>query len=438
MSADISVWSGTETPPARKKLSGDINCDVLVIGGGMAGVLCAHELQKNGADTVLAEGRRLGSGATGNTTAVITAQHDTRYLTLVKKFGAEKAAGYLQANLQAVEAFHRLSKEIMFDFEERPSVVFTTSDTQGLRRELDTVRSLGFNRAEWVDGGAAPALPLDIKGGVQFPGMGQMHPLKLLYGLAGRLERVYENTFVTKINKTTAFTDGGCIKAKNIIIATHFPFINRAGLYFMKLYQARSYVLALEDAAQIDATCVDDESGLYFRNYQNLLLVGGGDARTGRTRGYCDVRRFAEKNYPNSPVRYQFAAQDCMSLDGVPYIGAYSPLMPGVYAVSGFGEWGMTSSMVAARLLADELCGKANEFSKVFSTRRSILRKQFWANLGETLINFAKPTAKRCTHMGCSLTRNKEEGTWDCRCHGSRFDGGGALIDNPAMKDRSK
>jgi glycine/D-amino acid oxidase-like deaminating enzyme len=425
-----SVWSNTTTPPEYPRLTGSIDCDVLVIGGGMAGVLTANELQAQGVDVVLVEGRRLGSGATQNTTAVVTAQHDTRYTTLIKMFGERTAAGYLEANLQAIEAIRQLAQEIPCDFEDKPSAVVTTGDTQPLRDEWEAVQRLGFG-AEWIE---ESPLPMAVKGGVRFPGMGQMHPLKLLYGAASRLN-VYENTFVRKIRGTVAYTREGEIRAKRIVAATHFPLINRVGLYFLKLYQTRSYVLAVEGAPALDASYVEDESGLYFRDYQGLLLVGGGDARTGRTNGYCDVQNFITANYPSAAEKYRFAAQDCMSLDGVPYIGAYSPLTPNFYVASGFGEWGMTSSMVAARLLADELLGRKNKFAAVFTPRRTILRKQLLVNVGEVLATMVTPTLKRCPHMGCALTPNHAEGSWDCRCHGSRFDAAGTLIDNPAMRD---
>lgn len=427
-----SVWNEDITMPSFPDLQGSIKTDVLIIGGGMAGILCAYYLQKSGVDYILVEGEKIGCGITKNTTAVITAQHDILYSKLIKQSGEEKAKQYLHANLRAVNEFRALSRTIECDFEESPSFIYSLSDKSKIENEVFEVNRLGFE-AEFVKD---IPLPFPIVGGVKFPSMAQFHPLKFIAGISKGLN-IYENTFVNKLTGTVAYTDKGVIFAKRVIVATHFPFINSHGMYFMKLYQQRSYVIALENADEIRGTYVDDaENGMYFRNYQNLLLIGGGDHRTGKNGGNFDeLRLFAKRHYPNAVKKYCWATQDCMSLDGIPYIGQYSKSLPNVFVAAGFNEWGMTSSMVGAFILADIISGKKNEFAEVFSPDRSIFKKQLFVNLGVTLSNFIIPTTKRCPHLGCALRRNKTEHTWDCSCHGSRFDEDGSLIDNPAMRD---
>lgn len=427
-----SLWTKNVTPPRFPKLRGDLFCDVLVIGGGMAGVLCARELAARGIDYALVEAKTIGSGITRGTTAVLTAQHDTPYTKLIKRFGAEKARQYLRANLDAVERFRLLAKEIPCDFEDAPSVVYSLTDEDSMRREANALRDLGFP-AEFQK---KTRLPFDIAGAVRFPGMAQFHPLKFLYGAARRLS-VYENTFVRRMEGNAAITDNGVIRAKSVIIATHFPFINSHGLYFMKMYQMRSFVIALADAPALGGTYVElADDGMYFRGYGGLLLVGGGDRRTGRgCGGFEKVRSFIRRYYPHSTEQCAWATQDCMSLDGVPYIGRYSPATPNLYVATGFNEWGMTSSMAAASVLADMIEGRENPYAPVFLPQRGMLRPQLFANLGTTLADFIIPTARRCSHLGCALVWNKEERSWDCPCHGSRFGAHGRLIDNPAMKD---
>lgn len=427
-----SLWTMDVTPPDFPMLKGDISTEVLVIGGGMAGVLCARELTARGIDCALAEAGFVGSGVTRGTTAVLTAQHDTLYTKLIKRFGAEKARQYLHANLDAVARFRALAKDIPCDFEDAPSVMYTLTDEDGFRREAEVVRSLGFT-AEFQK---KTRLPFDVAGAVRFPGMAQFHPLKFLYGAAEGLT-VYENTFVRRLEGTAARTDGGTIRAKRVVVASHFPFLNGRGLYFMKLYQMRSFVVALENAPDLGGTYVGTAEGdMYFRNYKNLLLVGGGDHRTGtKGGGFPAVRDFVRRRFPEAAEKYAWASQDCMSLDGVPYIGRYSPALPDVLVATGFNEWGMTSSMVAASVLADRIAGRENEFAAVFDPERGMFKKQLFVNLGSTLGHFVLPTAKRCPHLGCALTWNEAEGTWDCPCHGSRFDRHGRLIDNPAMRD---
>ena len=236
---------------------------------------------------------------------------------------------------------------------------------------------------------------------------------------------------------TTAVTDYGKIHADKIIAATHFPFINKHGSYFLKLYQHRSYMLALENAQNVDGMYVDEyRMGLSFRNYGSLLLLGGGAHRTGKDGGnWSELREFAERNYPDAEEKYFWAAQDCMSLDDLPYIGNYSKNTPNLYAISGFNKWGMTGAMLAAMTLSDMVCGVKNEYAKLFSPSRCIIKPQLFVNGFEAAKNLLTFTEKRCPHMGCALKWNSAEHSWDCACHGSRFSENGKVLDNPANGD---
>ncbi len=426
------LWTKERKENVFPTLEGDKKTDVLIIGGGMAGVLCAMKLKERGIDYMLIEGKRIGEGITKGTTAVLTAQHDTLYQDMIKKFGAAKAKLYLEANLRAVAEFRRLSEEIPCDFENKPSLMYSLHNARLMQKEAEAVRSLGFE-AEFI---TETPLPFPVAGAVRYNTMAQFHPLKFLYNAADRLN-IYEDTYVDKLEGTTAVTRHGKIKAEKVIVATHYPFINRRGLYFMKLYQQRSYVIALENAPELGCTIEDAaENGIYLRNYNGLLLVGGGDHRTGKKGGaYAVLRDFIARYFPDSKEKYAWSNQDCVSLDGVPYIGKYSPHWPGVYVASGFGLWGMTTSMAAAEILADMTTGKSNPYEPVFSPDRNMLTGQLFSNIGITLLHFLTPTTKRCSHMGCALKWNPQEHSWDCPCHGSRFDPHGAIVDNPAMKD---
>ena len=236
---------------------------------------------------------------------------------------------------------------------------------------------------------------------------------------------------------TTAVTNHGRIRAEKILVTTHFPFLNKHGSYFLKLYQHRSYVIALQGAPDVDGMYVDaSRTGLSFRNCQNLLLLGGGGHRTGKKGGgWRELRDFARRHYPQAEEQYRWAAQDCMSLDGVPYIGPYSASTPDLYVAAGFNKWGMTSSMVSAMLLSDLVQGKNSPYGEVFSPSRSILRPQLAVNGFEAVSSLLTPTARRCPHLGCALKWNPVEHTWDCPCHGSRFTEDGKRLDGPATGD---
>lgn len=430
------LWSNIDKP-SFPKAKGVYETDTLIIGGGIAGVLTAYQMNRLGMNYMLVEGGAIGGGMTRGTTAVVTAQHDTLYTDIDSQFDEQTAALYLKANLEAVEEFRRLADYIEFDFESKPSFMVARDaiDAKALKRETDFLNvHLGYN-ARFRK---STELPYRISGAVEFPDMAQMHPLKLLYRLAEGLN-IYENTYIKGLEPGVAYADEAIIHADNIVVATHFPFVDGHGMYFMKLYQNRSFVIALDGAEELDGTYVDmGEGGIYLRNYGKLLLVGGGDHRTGkRIDGFRHVRNFAHEYYPRAKEVFAWAAQDCMSLDGIPYIGRYGRKAPNMYVASGFNEWGMTSSMIASKLIPDLILGRENQYAPVFDPARSILRKQLLVNLCETAVSMLTPSVKRCSHLGCALKWNESERTWDCPCHGSRFDEHGELITNPAKKNAS-
>ena len=427
-----SLWEQTAELDHFDCLDGDIKTDVLIIGGGMAGLLCAYQLHQAGVPYVLAESDTICSGVTKNTTAKLTIQHGLIYHKLLGRFGNERTKGYLSAQEEALKRYRTLCRKIDCDYEEADSYVYARDNLRNIERELDALHRLGF------PGEFASQLPLPfaVAGGVKFPRQAQFHPLKFAAAISQGLH-VYEHTMVKELIGRTAITNHGRIHAKHIVVATHFPFLNRHGSYFIKLYQHRSYVLALEHAPNLNGMYVDQtQTGLSFRNYGSMLLVGGGGHRTGKPGGnWRELRQFVKEYYPESTEKYYWATQDCMSLDNMPYIGPYWSNTSDVYVATGFNKWGMTNSMVAATLLCDLVQGKQNPYAEVFSPARSIFRPQLAVNALESTVNLLTPSTRRCSHLGCALKWNAAEHTWDCPCHGSRFTRDGTLIDNPATKD---
>lgn len=430
-----SVWEQTSNSIGFKSLKQDIKTEVLIIGGGMAGVLCAYMLDKSGIPYVLVEAQSICSGITKNTTAKITSQHGLIYDKLIREFDIERAKQYLSANETALSEYRSLCRNIDCDFEEKTSYVYSLDNREKIEKEITALEKLGAH-AEFVD---KLELPFSVAGAVKFPNQAQFNPLKFISAISKGLN-IYEHTPVRELIGTTAITDHGKITANNIIVVTHFPFLNKHGSYFLKMYQHRSYVIALENAPNVDGIYIDGaQNGLSFRNYQNLLLIGGGGHRTGKKGGnWRELRDFARRYYPNAKEKYYWATQDCMTLDGVPYIGAYSSSTSNLYVATGFNKWGMTSSMVSAMILRDLVQGKQNQYAQVFSPSRTILRPQLAVNAFEAAVNLLIPTTKRCPHLGCALKWNPLEHTWDCPCHGSRFTEDGRLIDNPATGDLKK
>lgn len=429
-----SVWKNTPLM-GFPQLHTHIKTDVLIIGGGMSGLLCAQHLQAAGIRCIVAEASTIAGGTTKNTTAKVTAQHGLCCSKLVSQFGTGIAGLYLEANRQALEQFRSMCRQIDCDWEDRDNYIYSRSSRAKLEEELSSLQMLG-----------CPAqleenlpLPFPTAGAVKFPRQGQFHPLKFLSAIVPMLT-IYEHTPVRQLVKNKAVTDFGSITAEKIIVATHFPFLNKHGSYFMKLYQQRSYVISLEGAPTPDGMYLDEqENGLSFRSCGRQLLLGGGGHRTGKDGGgWTELEQRAAQFYPEARITHRWAAQDCMTLDGISYIGQYSARTPNLYAATGFNKWGMTSSMVAANLLTDLILGKENPYAEVFSPSRSILHPQLGINLAESAKNLLSLSPKRCPHMGCALKWNPRERSWDCPCHGSRFAENGKLIDNPATGDLEK
>ncbi|XZM10319.1 FAD-dependent oxidoreductase [Clostridium perfringens] len=473
-----SVWSESCKFRKREALNKDIKTDVLVIGAGIAGILTAYMLKQKGRDVVLIDAAEIASGNTKNTTAKITSQHDLIYSKLIAEFGEEKARQYAKANELAIKKYKEIIKDkrIECDFEEKPAYVYSLNEVDVIKEEVEAAKNLGID-AEFVQ---EANLPFKINGAVKFNNQAQFNPLKFLKGISNELV-IYENTRALEIKENLVVTSGGNITANNIVVATHYPIMNAPGYYFMKMHQERSYVLALENTSEIDGMYIDlNKEGYSFRTYNNLLLLGGISHRTGENEeggSYDELRKVAKELYPKAKEKYCWSAQDCMTIDGIPYIGRYSSETPNIYVATGFNKWGMTSSMVSAMIISDMILEKENDFSEIFSPRRFDLSLSI-NNIANDLIETAKnfiaqkvyiPSSEiehiknvhggiieyngekvgvyknkegkeffvstKCTHLGCQLSWNSDELTWDCPCHGSRFDYKGRLIGSPATKD---
>lgn len=493
-----SLWiETTKNKINLKSLEGDEETEICVIGGGLFGLTTAYYLTKCGKKVIVLEKGEIGSKVSGNTTGKITSQHDLFYAHLIDDYGEEYAKKYLEANEKAIENIKQIIKEeqIDCDFSMQKSYVYTTKEDEVLeiQKEVEAVNKLGKN-AKFVD---KIDLPIKIKGAIEFDGQAQFHPRKYMLGLANSIikqNKIYQYTTVTDVEKNgekyNVYTDKGTVEAKYVVIASHFPIINMPGFYFVKMYQSTSYLIAIETESQLpQGMYINVKEPMYsFRtancNGKEVLLIGGVGNKTGEpiedNSHYEKLEKKAKEMYPDCKVLYRWNTRDCISLDKIPYIGEFSNLMKNVYVGTGFKKWGMTSTNVAANIIVDKIMKNENRYEEIFTATRIKPIKNRWEvenMLKQTVNSIALNKFKiepysieqikndnaaiieikgdnvgvykdingeiyavkpNCSHLGCLLSWNNLDKTWDCPCHGSRFDYMGRNIYEPAIKNLEK
>ena len=472
-----SIWGETVNLKTFHSLDHNMTVDTAVIGGGLAGILTAYKLKEQGIESIILEAGEICSGQTKNTTAKITSQHGEIYDKITKYYGPELAAQYAAANENAITEYEKIitQRSIECDFEKKDAYLYSTEEENTLDREYVSASAAGIDcyMTEKTE------LPIKITDALVFRNQAQFHPLKFVSGIINDL-KCFEHTAVTKIVGSTVYTKNARIEAKNIVIATHYPFINFPSYYFLRMSQERSYVAALErKGIQLDGMYIGSgNDSLSFRSYDDYILLGGGAHRTGVTpsRMPFDVlTENARKLYPNHKIIARWSAQDCVTVDKIPYIGRFGGDNSNIFIATGFGKWGMTSSMVSADIISSLICGSPVDYGEVFSPQRfnfAAGRKNIITNTKETVKGFSahlkrasgeihnipSGTAKeikykgkkvgayrdengriyivtlKCPHLKCKLNWNDSTKTWDCPCHGSRYNYKGELIDNPAQE----
>lgn len=551
-----SFWlDSIENKNKFNKLEKDISTDVCIVGAGIFGLTCGYYLTKQGYNVVLLEKEKdIASKTTGHTTAKITSQHNLIYKYLIDSLGESMAKKYLYANQDAIENIYQIinDENIDCDFVRQDSYVYTNNldELEKIKLENKAVNSLGF-KSEFV---TSTPLPFNVLGALSFPNQAEFNPIKYAYGLAkcitsngssaidglvnagsvgsvsvgdGIVENspggaslnlakgtgeIYTDTLVQNIKKENDEFITSCkdyvVRSKYVILASHYPFIDRLGYYFLKMYQSTSYVIAVDIGDKtFDGMYINSKQPTFSYRFANfsgscgkrLLLVGGADHKTGSkidlSNAYSILEYEVRKYYPDCKVLYKWNTEDCITLDKIPYIGEFSHFMPNMYIGTGFNKWGMTSSNVAGNIIVDKILGRENEYENVFKATRlhpiknnvelgnmikettnsfvinkfkvpdadldviednSVMSGSKKAGNFEEIKNDSGHVLKYngqtigiykdndgkifavnpiCTHLGCLLSWNNLDKTWDCPCHGSRFDYKGHQLYNPAIRD---
>ncbi len=454
-----SLWTATSEGARFDPLDAELTADVAVLGGGITGVTAALLLQEAGLDVVLLEADRIGSGVTGHTTAKLTSLHGLSYAKLIRDSGEDVARAYWEANEAGIEIVRRLAERLAIDCGLRERDNFTYAEDEGHRDEIEAevraARLVGAP-AELV---TSLDLPFPVTAAVRLPSQGEFHPLRYLHGLVERFAseggRVHEATRAVDVHGSDPYwvsTDRGpAVKAGWVIVATHFPFLDR-GLFFARQHASRSYVLAYRPASDppgamyLSAEDTPHSIRTHPVDGEELLVIGGeghkvGEGETGRR--YERLASWAADRFDVGEPLYRWSAQDNMPVDGVPFIGRLTPRSERLLTATGYRKWGLAVGSAAAALLSDTVLGAAQRqsWAAAFDSSRlrpraalpTLLKENAGVArhfVGDRITNAGAP---RCTHLGCLLAWNAAEESWDCPCHGSRFATDGSVLQGPAV-----
>lgn len=489
---NISLWVGTAPEASWPPLNGDVEVDVAVIGAGITGLSTAAMLKRAGVRVAVIEAGRVASGATGYTTAKVSSLHGVMYADLLEDTGEDFARQYADANEAGIAEVARLVDELSIDCDFRRGDAFSyTEDADQVERiqaEVDAATTLGLPASFTT----TTELPFDVPGAVRFANQAVFHPRKYCLGLAesipGDGSHLYEMTTATDVTcdeVCEVTTDQGTIRAQFVVMATQIPFLDKGG-FFARTSPSRSYAIAV----QLNGPAPDDmylsidsptrSVRSHIENGTTYVIIGGEGHKVGQDpdtrQRYDALETWARERYDVRSVDYRWSAQDYMPVDDVPYIGPITPGDGRILVATGFKKWGMTTGTVAGMMLTDTVMGRESPWTPVFDSTRADIRrsaKEFILEntnvakrfVGDRLRTLNVPDAAdlapgeggmvradgdklavyrdesgvlhavspHCTHMGCLVTWNTGERSWDCPCHGSRFGINGDVIQGPAV-----
>jgi glycine/D-amino acid oxidase-like deaminating enzyme/nitrite reductase/ring-hydroxylating ferredoxin subunit len=491
-----SFWLGTTPETDYPALIDDVSVDVAVVGAGITGITAAVLLKRAGKTVALLDSKRIVRGASGYTTAKVTSGHGAGYSQIRKGFGEEGARTYAQANEAAIERIAQFVEEhgIDCDFERKANYVYAESaaDVEQLRQETEVERKAGL-AVSLVD---ETPLPFPVAAALRLENQAQFHPRKYLLALAATIpgdgSHVFEQSRVQDVKSGEPYevtTERGVVRAADVVVATHLPILDR-GLFFAKAYPHRSYAVAAPLGQAPDPEGMYINSGTPTRSIRTMrdgdrvfLNVGGNGHKTGddddTPARYDQLEQFLRKHWPDAgEVSYRWSTQDYMPHDQVPYVGRLRRGSEHVYAATGYKKWGMTNGTAAAMIVSDAILGRRNPWADLYDAKRLVRRSglvSFLKENGAAGVHFVVDRLSRaergavdelepgdgalirvrgrktavyrdaagtvhamspvCQHLYCIVDWNPAERSWDCPCHGSRYDGQGRAIQGPTTKD---
>ena len=487
----IASTPATDYAPAPDEL----DADVAVLGGGIAGLNAAAALLAKGRSVVVVEAARIVEGVTGNTTAKVTSSHGQIYGHLEKRFGAGKARLYADSQQAAIEHVARVveSDGVDCDFVRTESYVYTEDEPEvaTLEREVEAATRAGLPVSLVRD----VPLPFDVAAAIRYDGQARFHPRKYLLHVAESVVAaggtILEGTVALDVDEgdpCVVTTSRGVIRARDVVVATHIPFLDR-GMFFARQFPVRDYVVA----ARIPTDRAPD--GMFLSTEQPthsmrvtedgdalLLIVGGEGHPPGREedgdKRYERLEAWTRERFGVTEFTHRWSTQDYTSADRVPFVGRFHAGAKRLWVATAFGAWGMTNGVMSGLLLADLVTGAENPWADLYDPVRvgpkasSVPRlvKENLAVAKHLVAGYVTPgdagspdelapgqaavvrdglsktatyrdddgvlhqVSARCTHLGCVVGWNAGERSWDCPCHGSRFDVDGNVLQGPAVK----
>ena len=487
-----TVWTKDYQDFNLPKVKEETHTPILIIGGGIAGLMCAYNLRGENKEFILVDAKKLARGVSAYTTAQVSIAHDNLYEEIMKKHNKSKALKYYQSQLEGLNIIKDIIKKekIDCDYKEESTIIHADLD-----KNLNTI----INQYDLLHNNQnikylkSNTKPLDFRLGIEFPNQFIFNPVKYMNSIINILIKnncqLYEESNVTKITKAgdsyeIMINDEYYIYADKIIMACHYPIKSPDNLYFAKIYQSKSFAVSFKTKLKISANYVNlDPPYYYLRTYdKDTLIIGGCDHFTGvstNNKNYYDI--LVQKIYEldkDAKIEYKWFTEDCMPIDSLPYVGYFSCSNPNIILVTGFQKWGFTSSHIAAKNVINILNGVEGNY--LYTTNRWTLFRDLKStlrmiahsidgllisklNISKYDLNHIKIGSgkvmkykginslvyreskhkfiilkNKCTHMGCLLIWNDIDKVWESKCHGSIFDKYGKVIYGPATRDLEK
>jgi len=470
--------------------------DVIIIGGGITGLTTAYLLQQQGKRCIVLETQTIGFGTTGGTSSHLNTFFDATYADIESDFGKEEAKLVAKAGKEAMALIKKLVNDLAIDCDlaEKDGYLFAQDEKQG--KELSEILTASKSAGIEVTEINKICVPIPFQSAIVFKGQGQFHPIKYIQKLAEAFIKlggiISENTFISDVEKNGDFyyatAEHQLFKGTQLVYATHaVPGVNA---FSFKCAPYRSYVLGviLNDANYPEGLAYDMMDPYhYFRSHeidgQQYLIVGGEDHKTGQgdpTKAFEALEEYVKQYFNVKEVVFKWSSQYYIPTDGLPYIGA-SPSLNNAYVATGFNGNGMMFGTLSAMIISDHILHKKNDYASLFSPTRikpiaglsefiqenanvawHFIADRFKSEEidafkdipadsgqivnfeGEKLAVYKGPKGKItalspvCTHAGCIVNFNPEEKTWDCPCHGGRYDIDGNVISGPPLKNLAR